>query len=83
VVEALCYSRKVAGSSTDEVLLCSVLQLLVTADVFPSSLILSTLIMEAIRSFETSVLTRGTRHRIPGVRMLHSHRRENLKPHTD
>jgi hypothetical protein len=30
-------------------------------------------------SFETSVLTRATRHIIPDDAMLHSHRRENLK----
>jgi hypothetical protein len=36
--------------------------LLVTANVVPSSLILSTLMMEAIRPCETSVFTRATRH---------------------
>jgi hypothetical protein len=39
---------------------CSVFQLLVTAKV-PSMLIISTLMMEAIRSPETSVLTSVTR----------------------
>jgi hypothetical protein len=43
--------------------LCSVLQLLVTASVVRSSLSLFTL--EAIRSSETSVLTRVTRHHFP------------------
>jgi hypothetical protein len=42
----------------------SVLQLLVTANV-PSSLILVTLMMEAIRSFEMSVLSTATRRHIP------------------
>jgi hypothetical protein len=34
-------------------------------NVFPSSLILITLIMEALHSSETSVLTRATWHNIP------------------
>jgi hypothetical protein len=40
--------------------LAVVLQLLVTANVVPSSLILVTLLMEALRSNGTSVLTRVT-----------------------
>jgi hypothetical protein len=53
----------------DDVFLRSVLRLLITAN-DPSSSILVTLIMEAIRSSETSVLTRATRHTIPedGIR---------------
>jgi hypothetical protein len=43
----------------------SVHQLLVTANSVPSSLILFTLMMEAILSSETSVLTKATRHHIP------------------
>jgi hypothetical protein len=43
----------------------SVLRLLVTATVVPSSQILVTLMTEAIRSSETSVLTRATRPTIP------------------
>jgi hypothetical protein len=45
------------------VFLCSVLQLLVTANVL-SSAILAILMMEAILSSETSALTRATQHNI-------------------
>jgi hypothetical protein len=40
-------------------------RLLVTANVVPTSPILVTLVMEAIRSSETLVLTRTTRRNIP------------------
>jgi hypothetical protein len=39
-------------------------RLLVTANVIPSSLLLVTLMMEEVRSSETSVLTRATRRNI-------------------
>jgi hypothetical protein len=48
-----------------------VLQLLVNAKIVPSSPILVTLIMEAIHSSETSVLTRPTRHHKPEDGILH------------
>jgi hypothetical protein len=47
------------------VFLCSRLQLLVTANIVPSSSILFTLMMDVIRSFETSVRTGARRCNIP------------------
>jgi hypothetical protein len=54
-------------------------QLLVTASVVPSSPILVTLMMGALSSSETPVLTRATWHNTQEDTILHSHRRENLK----
>jgi hypothetical protein len=59
------------------VFLRSVLWLLETANVVPSSQILVTLKTEVIRSSETPVLTRVTKLNITEEGILHSHRREN------
>jgi hypothetical protein len=56
---------------------------LVTANVFLSSTILVTLMMEVLSSSETSVLTRGTLRNISEDANLHSHRRENLKSYAN
>jgi hypothetical protein len=61
------------------IFLRSVLWLPDTANVVLSSLIVFTLMMEAIRPSEKSVLAWVTRRHIPEDGILHSHRLENLK----
>jgi hypothetical protein len=58
------------------------LMLLVTAKVL-SSPILFTLMMEAIRAFQTSVHKRAMRRHIPEDGMFHSHRLENFKSYSE
>jgi hypothetical protein len=55
------------------------LQLLAAAYVAPSSLILSTVMMVVIHSYEMSVLARATQCHIPEDSILHRHCCENLK----
>jgi hypothetical protein len=72
---AFCYSDFLSKFCTS---LDNVLQLLVTANVVPGLLILLTLMMEAMLSSKTLVLTRPTWCHIPEHNMLHSHRCRNL-----
>jgi hypothetical protein len=57
----------------------SALRFQVTANIVPCSPILVILMIEAICSSSSSVLTRATRRKIPENGILHSYRRENLK----
>jgi hypothetical protein len=57
--------RKNTRTSYDLIFLRSVLRLLVSTNIVPSSPILVTLMMEAMRSSDTSLHTRATRRNIP------------------
>jgi hypothetical protein len=65
------------------VFLPSILHLVVTANVFPSSLILFANIIEAISSSESPVSTRATLRHIPGDGILHSHSRVDHRSYKD
>jgi hypothetical protein len=54
--------------------------MIVTASLVPSPPIYVMLMMEAISSSETWVLTRATRRKIPEDTIVHSHRCELLRP---
>jgi hypothetical protein len=69
----------VSGERIASVFLHSLRRFLVTANIVPSSPILVALMMDAIRSSETSVLTRATQRNIPEDTYLHSRHRENLR----
>jgi hypothetical protein len=56
--------------------------LLVADNVVPRTPTLTTLMLKAPHSFESSVLTRATRRTIPEDCILHSNRREILKSYT-
>jgi hypothetical protein len=78
----LCHVALVRTDLSEEhitfiIIFGSVLRLLVTVNI-PSSLILVTLMMKAIRSSVTSVLTRAKWCNIPEDGILNSHHHENL-----
>jgi phosphotransacetylase len=73
VLEELSHSFIRMTIQSDFLFLCSARPLLVTDNVVPSSPNLVSLKIEALRSSETSVITRATRHNVPEDGILHSH----------
>jgi hypothetical protein len=71
--------RTLQVTSKQLVFLCSVLQLLISANTFRSSLILSTLKLEVTYFPETSVLTRAKRRHISEDGISHNRCTINLK----
>jgi hypothetical protein len=61
-------------------MLWGITQLLVTANIAPSTLILFALMMEVIHFCEMLVLTRATWRYVPEDSIPHSYCHENLKP---
>jgi hypothetical protein len=70
---------KICGLETTLAVTSNLCRLLVAVNDVPSLPILVTLIMQALRSSETSVRTRSTWSTIPREGILHSHSREYLK----
>jgi hypothetical protein len=79
---AVTSNRRRLRRNTMYLFLRSVRRLLVTVNTVLSSPIHVTLMIKALRSFETSVLTRATRRNMTEDGILHNHRRENLKSYT-
>jgi hypothetical protein len=68
-----------SGRCNTAYILRSIQQLLLTVNVVHSSMILSTLMMQATCSSETSVLTKATWRHFPEGCIIRSHLSENLE----